>query len=54
LRVGNELAETVGRSVSEFSFAFATGERAGFRSIKSDKAIYLPIGANCITINGRD
>lgn len=53
LTIGNELTETTGCRVSEFSFAFAARKRAGFRSVKSDKAMRLPVGANSIAINDR-
>jgi hypothetical protein len=54
LTIGNELTKTVRRGVSKFPFAFTPRERTGFRGIKSDKAIRLPIGANRIAIDDRD
>jgi hypothetical protein len=49
LTIGNEVTQPIRCSVSELSLAFA--ERAGFRRIKSDKTICLPVGANRIAIN---
>jgi hypothetical protein len=53
LTIGNELAEAGGCRVSEFPLTFAACERAGFRSIKSDKPICLSVGANCIAVHDR-